>query len=114
MRKLCLFLSCAVLLLAGCQTRHRNAPRAAQPSDTLFTARRAMLTYVEDPDLALSIIDSAEVIGNVSPYLADFLRATSTRAPPSIPGSMRASHFAKCCSSRTPPGRTPPGPRTTG
>lgn len=76
MRKLCLLLSCAVLLLAGCQTRHRNVPRAAQPSDTLFTARRAMLTYVEDPDLALSIIDSAEVIGNVSPYLADFLRAT--------------------------------------
>ena len=46
-----------------------------QPSDTLYTARAAMLIYGTDPERALTIIDSALIVGNVDAYEADYLRA---------------------------------------
>lgn len=47
----------------------------AQPSDTLYTQEAAMEAYASDPDRALLIIDSAEIVGNMSDVDADVLRA---------------------------------------
>lgn len=49
--------------------------RISQPSDTMYTARAAMLIYGTDPDRALTIIDSALIVGNVDAFEADYLRA---------------------------------------
>lgn len=46
-----------------------------QPSDTVYTARAAMLVYGSDPERALTIIDSALIVGNVDAFEADYLRA---------------------------------------
>lgn len=69
-------LLCASLVLWGC-SRNGNRPseHIPQASDTLYTARAAMLTYGTDPERALTIIDSALIVGNVDAYEADFLRA---------------------------------------
>ena len=48
---------------------------AQQPSDTVYTARAAMLIYGSDPERALTIIDSALIVGNVDAFEADYLRA---------------------------------------
>lgn len=34
-----------------------------------------MMVYGTEPERALAIIDSAQILGNVNPFLADFLRA---------------------------------------
>ena len=59
-------LLCAILVLGGFDS---------QASDTLYTARAAMLTYGTDPERALTIIDSALIVGNVDAFEADYLRA---------------------------------------
>ena len=46
-----------------------------QPSDTLYTAKTAMDVYAAQPDRALQIIDSAEIVGNITPLRAEILRA---------------------------------------
>ena len=61
-------LSCILALLIA----QAHVP---QPSDTLYTARAAMLIYGTDPDRALNIIDSALIVGNVDAFEADYLRA---------------------------------------
>ncbi|MBO4625346.1 MAG: helix-turn-helix domain-containing protein [Bacteroidales bacterium] len=61
-------LSCILALLIA----QAHVP---QPSDTLYTARAAMLVYGTDPDRALTIIDSALIVGNVDAFEADYLRA---------------------------------------
>ena len=53
----------------------RGGDRVAQPSDTLYTQEAAMDVYASDPDRALLIIDSAEIVGNLSAVDADVLRA---------------------------------------
>lgn len=68
-------LSCMVLALAGCG-RVKEAPvRIPQPSDSLYTAQAAMKIYGTEPEQALAIVDSAQTIGNVSAFRADFIRA---------------------------------------
>ena len=52
-----------------------QAQHVPQPSDTLYTARAAMLVYGTDPARALQIIDSALIVGNVDPFEADYCRA---------------------------------------
>ena len=47
----------------------------AQKSDTLYTEKAAMETYATNPDRALLIIDSAEIVGNLTDIRADLLRA---------------------------------------
>jgi len=49
--------------------------RVAQPSDTLYTKETAMDAFALDPERALLIIDSAEIVGNLSDFGADILRA---------------------------------------
>ena len=52
-----------------------QAQHIPQPSDTLYTARAAMLVYGTDPARALQIIDSALIVGNVDAFEADYCRA---------------------------------------
>ena len=59
-------LLCAILVLGGYDS---------QASDSLYTARAAMLIYGSDPERALTIIDSALIVGNVDAFEADYLRA---------------------------------------
>ena len=63
-------------MLWGCgRDGKRPGEHVPQASDTLYTARAAMLTYGRDPERALTIIDSALIVGNVDAYEADYLRA---------------------------------------
>ena len=48
---------------------------APRPADTLYTAKAAMDVYASQPERALQIIDSAEIVGNLSDFRADLLRA---------------------------------------
>ena len=48
---------------------------ASQPSDTLYTEEAAMQIYATQPERALQIIDSAELLGNLTDVYADYLRA---------------------------------------
>lgn len=66
---------CALLALAACSRPQQAPPRTPQPSDSLYTARAAMQVYGTQPEWALRIVDSALVVGNLSPFQADFLRA---------------------------------------
>ena len=63
MQHLLLYLHLIILLVA---------PR---PADTLYTAKAAMDVYASQPERALQIIDSAEIVGNLSDFRADLLRA---------------------------------------
>ena len=47
----------------------------SQPSDTLYTEQAAMDVYATQPERALQIIDSAEMVGNLTKVRADMLRA---------------------------------------
>ena len=58
-----------LLILAAAMTA------VAQTSDTLYTEKAAMETYANNPDRALLIIDSAEIMGNLTDIRADLLRA---------------------------------------
>lgn len=65
-------------MLLGCTgggASDKGSGRVAQPSDTLYTQKAAMEAFASDPDRALLIIDSAEIVGNMSDIDADVLRA---------------------------------------
>ena len=65
----------ALLAFVGCTgggTKNKHVPR---PSDTLYTEKAAMDTYATLPERALQIIDSAEMVGNLTAVRADLLRA---------------------------------------
>ena len=71
----------AMLALVGCTGRGALSDKetgevnVAQPSDTLYTLEAAMKAFASDPNRALLIIDSAEIVGNLSDIKADVLRA---------------------------------------
>lgn len=69
-----LFLAALTAVAAGCG-RGDNGGRQPQPSDTLYTKEAAMAIYAREPERALLIIDSAEVIGNIGASDATYLRA---------------------------------------
>ena len=46
-----------------------------QPSDSSYTEKSAMDVYAIQPERALQIIDSAEIVGNMTPLRADLFRA---------------------------------------
>lgn len=58
----------------GC-TKLESPKWASQPHDTLYTADAAMRIYDYNPDRALLIIDSAEIVGNLTHDRASFYRA---------------------------------------
>ena len=71
----------AMLALVGCTGRGTLSDKGigevnnAQPSDTLYTLEAAIKIFASDPNRALLIIDSAEIVGNLSDIKADVLRA---------------------------------------
>ena len=72
-QSLILFLVAALALT--CCTRGSLSKRAGEPSDSLYTEQKAMSIHLSDPDRALIIIDSAVIVGNVTDWRADYLRA---------------------------------------
>jgi len=64
-----LALMLVTLLLTGCVQKHRVQHHPSH-ADTLYTESKAMDIYGQDPLRALQIIDSAEVVGNLSAFRA--------------------------------------------
>ena len=69
------------VLMLGCTSNGNRSDEgkgedyAPQPSDTLYTEYAAMHAYATQPERALLIIDSAEIVGNLTEVRADLLRA---------------------------------------
>ena len=67
-----------LLVLAGCTGKGNHSDESigsSQPKDTLYTAKTVMSIYALQPERALQIIDSAELLGNLTTIKADYLRA---------------------------------------
>lgn len=67
-----------LLVLVGCTGRGIRSGEGldgSRPSDTLYTEKAAMSVYALQPERALQIIDSAELLGNLTVVKADYLRA---------------------------------------
>lgn len=72
---LCLILySALIMFLVSCtgEKREKNESRLV---DTIHTRAEALKYMGSEPDRALQIIDSAEIVGNLSDWRADMLRA---------------------------------------
>ena len=75
-----------VWTLSACTGSSKPAPaHIPQPSDTLYTERAALLIYGTDPQRALTIIDSAVIVGNIDAFTADYLRAKVYAHSPADP-----------------------------
>ena len=62
-----------------------------QPSDTVYTARAAMLVYGSDPERALTIIDSALIVGNVDAFVLKMSSSAYYNQPEVAHGYFRGS-----------------------
>jgi len=68
----------SLFVLAGCKgqgIRSGESKGGSQPTDTIYTEKAAMDIYGTQPERALQIIDSAELLGNLTAIKADYLRA---------------------------------------
>lgn len=70
-----LYMSVVALLLTGCTGGGTSGKRVPQAGDTLYTEERAMAIFDSLPERALLILDSAEVVGNMTDYRAGLFRA---------------------------------------
>lgn len=68
-----------VLAMSACGRASKVPARIPQASDSLYTAQAALSIYGTQPEQALAIVDSALVIGNISPF-----RAYSQMNPPDL------------------------------
>ena len=78
MNNRCLFALLLTILLAGCSGNSDEGKpkgRSAQTTDTVYTEQAVMDAYATQPERALLIIDSAEIVGNLTDVRADLLRA---------------------------------------
>lgn len=70
--QLILYVAVATVLTAGCMGKRSQTEgesvRQPQPTDTLYTAEKALMVYDYEPERALQIIDSAVIVGNVSDW----------------------------------------------
>lgn len=66
-----------VLMLGCTASSDKGKPKAhaPQPSDTVYTEQAIMETYANHPERALLIIDSAEIVGNLTDVRAELMRA---------------------------------------
>lgn len=62
------------VMLVAC-TGNNPPVREPQSTDALYTEEAAMSVYDHDPELALQIIDSAEMVGNLTSERASLVRA---------------------------------------
>ena len=70
-----ILLCIALSACTGGETAKPSDTQKEQPSDTLYTGQKAMEVYDYQPLLALQIVDSAVIVGNLSPVWGDFYRA---------------------------------------
>jgi len=75
MFKKAVILIAAIVALGACNQAKQAPARIPQASDSLYTAHAALKVYGTQPERALSIVDSALIVGNISSFKADFLRA---------------------------------------
>lgn len=77
MRNYFIFTVLSVLMLgcAGGSDKDKAKDYPVQASDTVYTEQAAMETYGLQPERALLIIDSAEIVGNLTYVRAELLRA---------------------------------------
>jgi AraC-like DNA-binding protein len=66
--------SVLLLFFVSC-TGEKREKRDSRPVDTIHTRAVALQYMASEPDRALQIIDSAEIVGNLSDWRADILRA---------------------------------------
>ena len=71
---LIIFISIAAVLMVCC-TGKGGTVHTVQASDTLYTEARAMSFMAHEPKRAFQIIDSTEMVGNLTDFRADMLRA---------------------------------------
>ena len=69
-----LYIVIAANLILGC-TGVGGTKHEPQASDTLYTEEAAMDVYAEHPERAIQILDSAEIVGNLTKDRADLMRA---------------------------------------
>ncbi|MBQ9645795.1 MAG: AraC family transcriptional regulator [Prevotella sp.] len=70
------FILCTLLTLAGCMGKSpQTAEEDMQSQDTTYTEQAVMTVYDYDPVRALQIVDSAVIVGNLSPVRGDLVRA---------------------------------------
>ena len=63
------------LLAVRCSNPESKEKYEPQPGDTIYTADAAMAIYGNNPERALTILDSAVIVGNLDEDLAQMLRA---------------------------------------
>ena len=80
--------------MSGCGRSGKTPVRTPQASDSLYTAQAAMKIYGKEPERALAIVDSALIVGNVSEFKADFLRAKINAS--SLDGTPRDAAIVLC------------------
>ena len=64
-----------VAAILTCCTGKSGTKHVPQASDTLHTEEAAMDVYAEQPERALEILDSAEIVGDLTKDRADLMRA---------------------------------------
>ena len=75
-RKLTLFIICSfvAMLLTSCQQSADDSNRP-DGADTVYTEPKAMSIHRNNPERALVIIDSAVIVGNITPMRGEYLKA---------------------------------------
>ena len=75
MKQLLLYIS--IITLIGCTGTggHRPSEEKEGAVDTVYTEPAAMSIHRNEPDRALAMIDSAVIVGNITPQRAEYLRA---------------------------------------
>ena len=77
MQKVTHFILYVILALfaASCVNTDSDVKYEPQPGDTIYTEKAAMAIYGDNPERALTILDSAVIVGNLDADLAQMLRA---------------------------------------
>lgn len=75
MRRLLYTLLITVAVLTTSCTYNQDMNREHQSNDTIYTSKAAMEIYDYNPERALLILDSAEIVGNLSHDRASYYRA---------------------------------------
>lgn len=68
------FILCSLLVMA-CGKGGRNAGATQRLGNTPYQEDSILMTYGSDPDRALTLLDSALLLGNISDYRAQFIKA---------------------------------------
>ena len=69
-----LFIICILLTLVGCG-ENKSVRHLSHIGDTPYQQDSILVTYATDPERALTLLDSALLLGNVSDYRGQFIRA---------------------------------------